>query len=407
MKFHSFILASMALCTALASCSDKDEPEEQSHLVTLQNTFPDGMNHYTVSFKDMTVTFTELNTRQTYTATSPHLAASLNIFLPTGTYDYSGTVNYTQALEDGTQKDLLLRTVGSSVTVTGDMDLDLTWFRSTPSQGLLISEIFAAGSFNATHTNGLRDSYIRIYNNSSETLYADGMAVVESDFVNSRASDYTILTPANDRNVNFTVGTVWVIPGTGKDVAVEPGRYITIVDQAIDWSAQVEGALDHTGADFEWYDDVALDTDNPSVPNLEKWFSYSKTIWIMSNQCNRSYALVRFPQGMTAERYLADYKGGYDYIHTLGTQMHKENAYLIPNEWIVDGVNLGDRENFVRGALASSIDASFACISEKGKDPLRFGKAFARKTAATTPDGRVILHDTDDSSADFTLIQAH
>lgn len=407
MKIHSIILASAMLATAAISCSDKNELDERLNLVTLQSTFPEGMTHYSISFKDMTVTFTELNTRETYTATAPHMAASLNISLPTGTYDYSGIINFTQTLEDGSQKELLLRAVGSSVTITGDCDLPVEWFKSTPSQGLLISEIYAAGSPNAAHTGGIRDAYIRIYNNSDRIMYADGLAIVESDFVNSRANDYTVMTPANDRDLNFTVGVIWVIPGGGKDVAIEPGESITLTDQAIDWSSQVEGALDLSGADFEWYDDVAQDTDNPSVPNLEKWFSYSNTVWIMSNQCNRSYALVRFPQGMTVEKYLAEYKGSYDYIHpATGTQLRKEKAYLIPNGWIVDGVNLGNRETYVRGALSSSIDASYACISEKNSDKQRFGKKFIRKVAATTADGRGILQDTDDSASDFILTTA-
>lgn len=408
MKIYSVIIASAILATSFASCSDKDEPQEQSHLVTLQNNFPEGIEHYTVMFNDMSVTFTELNTRQTYTTTASHMAASVNISLPTGIYDYSGVINYSQLLGDGSTKELALRTVGTSVTITGDQELTLDWFLSTPSEGFVFSEIYAAGSPNATGKSGLKDTYIRIYNNSSETLYADGLAICESDFVNSRTNDYTILTPENDLNVNFTAGTVWVIPGNGTDVPVEPGKSITIVDQAIDWSAQVEGALNLTGADFEWYDDHAMDTDNPSVPNLDKWFSYSATIWIISNQCNRSYALVRMPEGMTAEAYLAEYKAPYKYIHpTTGNEMTKQNACRIPNSWIIDGVNLGNRETYVHGALAPSIDASFACISEKNSDPARFGKVFVRKTATTTPDGRVILQDSDDSAADFILKSTH
>ena len=148
---------------------------------------------------------------------------------------------------------------------------------SNPSQGLVLSEIYAAGSFNAKKTGGIRDNYIRIYNNSDATLYADGLAICESDFVNSKTNNNTILTEANFRENNFTAGTVWVIPGNGKEVPVEPGKYITIADRAINWGEETEGGLNLTGADFEWYDDHKLDTDNPDVPNLEKWFSYSAT----------------------------------------------------------------------------------------------------------------------------------
>lgn len=410
MKKTAFIIASVALCAGFASCSDdKNEPEEQKFTVTLDSNFPETFGDEEAEFVNGTISFTELNTRNVYTvsSTADDDLDVESIELPVGIYDYAGEINYTITLDNGTEKAMRLRTVGSSVTITGASTLTLDWFYSNPSEGFVISEIYAAGSPNATGKSGLKDSYVRIYNNSSETLYADGLAFCESDFVNSRTNDYTILTPENDLNVNFTVGTVWVIPGSGKDVPVKPGEYITLADQAIDWSAQVEGALDLTGADFEWYDDHALDTDNPSVPNLDKWFSYSATIWIMSNQCNRSYALVRMPEGMTAEDYIAGYKAPYTYIHpTTGKEMTKQNACRIPNGWIVDGVNLGNRETFVHGALAPSIDASFASISDKNADPARFGKKFIRKEATVTPDGRVILQDTDNSAADFILTSA-
>lgn len=407
MKKFAFIIASLSLCAGFSSCSDdNDTPEEQKFTVALDNNFPEDFSSEDAEFLNSNITFTELNTRVSYTFSSEaeDNNAVESVTLPVGIYDYAGEINYTTTLSDGAEKALLLRTIGNSITITGAQTLTLDWFKSTPSEGFVISEIFAAGSPNATGKNGLKDTYIRIYNNSAETLYADGLALCESDFVNSRTNDYTILTPENDLNVNFTAGTVWVIPGSGKDVAVEPGEYITIVDQAIDWSAQVEGALNLTDADFEWYDDHAMDTDNPSVPNLNKWFSYSNTIWIISNQCNRSYALVKMPEGMTAESYLAEYKGSYKYIHpATGKEMTKQNACRIPNSWIIDGVNLGNLETFVHGALAPSIDASFASISEKNSDPQRFGKVFVRKTATTTPDGRVILQDSDDSAADFLL----
>ena len=86
--------------------------------------------------------------------------------------------------------------------------------------------------------------------------------------------------------------------------------------------------------------------------------------------------------------------------------MTKEKAYLIPNSWIIDGVNLSNAADFVQGALATSIDAGYAKISDITKDPNRFTKVFVRKTAFTAADGRVVLQDTDDSSADFLTTTA-
>ncbi|MDE6282543.1 MAG: DUF4876 domain-containing protein [Muribaculaceae bacterium] len=411
MKKIAFILASLSLCAGFTSCSDNDNPDENTvtYAVTLNNNFPEDFDSEQAEFVSSSIVFTELNTRNVYTfnSTSANDMAMEIVALPVGIYDYAGEINYTVTIADDTEKAMILRTIGNAVTVAGDCSLSLEWFLSNPSEGFVISEIYAAGSPNAAGTSGLKDTYVKIYNNSSEILYADGLAFCESSLVNSKTNNYEILTPENNINVNFTAGTMWVIPGNGTDVPVKSGEYITLVDQAIDWSEQVPGALNHTGADFEWYDDHALDTDNPSVPNLDKWYSYSKTIWVMSNQCNRSYALVKIPQGMTVEDYLTEYQKPYEYINPItGTHMTNQTSCRIPNIWIIDGINLGNAESYVHGALARSIDASYAKISDKNSDVQRFGKVFVRKTAATTADGRVILQDTDDSAVDFILQSA-
>lgn len=393
----------MILIPMLAvSCIDDDDVAGVDDItVSFNNQWPEGVAEETITSAE--ITFHELNSGQKVKLNP--IGSDLGS-LPLGVYDYEGMVKASCPVGDetGSVIEKTLRVSGSSLTVSSPVAIRLEWFYSNPGGTLVFSEIYAAGSPNATATGGLRDSYFRIYNNTSETIYADGLGIVESTFVNSRTNAFEILTPANDRQVNFTVGTVWVIPGSGTDVPILPGQSIKIADQAIDWGAQVAGALDHTDADFEWYDDNAMDTDNPSVPNLEKWYCYSNTIWIMSNQCNRSYALVRFPEGTSAESYLADWHGAFDYISIIGTQMTNNNAYLIPNSWIVDGVNLGNSESYVYGALGNSVDISFASISDIDKDANRFGRVFRRKTATVDADGVALLQDTNDSAADFERV---
>lgn len=393
----------MLLPMLAVSCVDDDDDVAGADDITVSfnNQWPEGVAEEAITSAE--ITFRELNSGQTVTLNP--IGSDLGS-LPLGVYDYDGTVKLSCPAGDEGRSTIekTLRVSGSSLTVSSPVAIRLEWFYSNPGGTLVFSEIYAAGSPNATATGGLRDSYFRIYNNTSETIYADGLGIVESTFVNSRTNAFKILTPANDRQVNFTVGTVWVIPGSGTDVPILPGQSIKIADQAIDWGAQVAGALDHTDADFEWYDDNAMDTDNPSVPNLEKWYCYSNTIWIMSNQCNRSYALVRFPEGTSAESYLADWHGAFDYISIIGTQMTNNNAYLIPNSWIVDGVNLGNSESYVYGALGNSVDISFASISDIDKDANRFGRVFRRKTATVDADGVALLQDTNDSVADFERV---
>ena len=86
--------------------------------------------------------------------------------------------------------------------------------------------------------------------------------------------------------------------------------------------------------------------------------------------------------------------------------MRNEKAYLIPNSWILDGVNLGNDEAYVFGALGDGIDLTYSPCSTVDKDKERFGKVMRRKIASVTPDGRVIYKDTNDSKNDFELVSA-
>ena len=56
------------------------------------------------------------------------------------------------------------------------------------------------------------------------------------------------------------------------------------------------------------------DVDNPAVPNLDVYYCYSKTIWVLNKQGNRAYAIGRLPKSMTKEKYISDYAYNYTYI---------------------------------------------------------------------------------------------
>lgn len=391
----------MLLAVTVASCIDNEGGVADLHAVSVTSVFPSEIPVGTPLLTGK-LEYTELNTGEHGAQALPQYDAYR---LPAGLYDIVATATVRYANADGVEVERTLRATLPSQEIVGDCVLELPWFFYNTDSSLVFGEIYAAGSLNATSTGGVRDTYFTIYNNTDRVIYADGLGIVESAFVNSHVNTFEILTPANDRQKAFTGGTIWVIPGSGTDHPIAPGESLKIVDQAIDWSAEVAGAMNHTDAAFEWVDDHAQDTDNPMVPNLDKWYCYSLTIWIMSNQCNRSYALVRFPEGMTAEQYLNDYHGGYDYISSIGTQMHNDKAYLIPNEWIIDGVNLSVPEIWVFGALGDAVDMSYAAISPLNRDPERFGRCFVRKVASTMADGRKILMDTNDSAADFEVVR--
>lgn len=395
---------SLAMGATVSSCSDDDTTV--TYPVVISQTYPAELPS-TYSVESGTITYKELNTGRTYTFELPLTEADV---LPAGTYDIDGSMKVSYTNGEGERVEQTLRAIASQQVISATaQSASLKWFFYNSTNTLVFGEIYCAGSLNAAGTSGLYDTFFTIYNNTDEVQYADGLALVESKLTN--ASTDEIRTPANQIETNFTVQTVYVIPGNGHDVAINPGESIKIVDQAIEWNAQVAGALDHRDADFEWYDVVTTgsvrDTDNPDVPNLDKWFSYSLTIWIPSNQCNRSYALVRFPEGMTAEKFLEEQKGDYKYVNAAtGKEMDGTKAYLIKYEWILDGVNLCPNESWVKGALSTSVDASHAAISEAKSDKNRFGKKFVRKVSGVSAAGNTILMDTNDSAQDFEIVSA-
>lgn len=401
MYFNKSIIKNLFVCSVIAlgftACSDDDEPTPV-YDITFSENLPAG---YTIT--SQTINFTEINTGSVTTVTS-----TTGLQLTAGTYNIDASATAV-ATENDITVERSLRAVAQNVVITESThSVDLTWFFFNPNNSLVISEIYVSGSLKADGKGCLYDSFFRIYNNTDEVQYADGLALCESKFINATA--ITVLTEANKPENNFTTQSVYVIPGNGTDVPIQPGQSIKIVDQAIDWTEQVSSALDHSDADFEWYDEVTTgsvrDTDNPDVPNLDKWFSYSATIWLPNQQCNKSYALVRFPAGMTAEKYLEEYNGEYQYLSATGKEMTGTKAYLVPNEWILDGVNLCVAQDLKQTSLAPSIDMSIASIAIENSVANRAGKKFVRRVSGISPAGNTILMDTNDSANDFEVVSA-
>jgi len=394
MKINRLLVCGIAALTlAFASCSNEDDPAPV-YEVTVNETLPTG-----VTLKSLNATFTEINTGAATTLTSLS-----NISLPAGTYNIEAEAT---GEADGVEKNL--RAAAQNVVINeSTKSIPLDWFYFNPDNSLVFSEIFVSGSLKADGKGCLYDSYFCIYNNTDEVIYADGLLICESKLINSVDTD--LRTEANKPENNFTVHTLYAIPGNGTDVPVQPGQSIKVADQAVNFNDPAAGlkGKDNTDADFEWYDEVTTgtirDTDNPDLPNLVKVFSYSKTIWLPNQQCNKSYALVRLPEGLTYEQYLAQYNGEYDYIGATGKEMKGTNCYLVPNEWIIDGVSLCPTSLFKRNWLAPSVDMSFAAVSDDNAVGNRAGKIFVRKVAGTSPAGNTILQDTNDSANDFEIV---
>ena len=200
------------------------------------------------------------------------------------------------------------------------------------------------------------------------------------------------------------------IPGNGNSHRVAPGQALLIADNAMDHTEANPNSFDLSTADLEWYDVSssagATDVDNPNVPNMDKIYCYTYTIWVPHNQGHKSFGLARFPEGLTTEQYFATdslyLQYNYEIVTAAGTYSQSKKSYMLPNEWIVDAVNMAPSSTFEWLTFSDRLDAGYAYVAPTGSDVTRFGKAVRRKTLGTMND-HLVLQDTNNSSDDFEM----
>lgn len=273
-------------------------------------------------------------------------------------------------------------------------------WKNALSGQFLIEEVFFTGHLTESGlpTSMDGDQYLRITNNTDETLYADGMLLMLSESSSNGATTgayyaYPVLTDA------IGVNTVYMIPGSGADVPVKAGESLVVALAAQDFSEG--GGFDLSVADFEFWDESTEaypDTDNPDVPNLESWIVSSWSFTSLHNRGMESYAIAFAPAGMDGKTFVTSYPWeGVKVMDWNGYHFEREitDAYLVPNEWVIDGINCGVSEGLIDLCWNPTIDAGWCGVSETQSDADRYGKSVLRRK-----DGGKLV-DTDNSTNDF------
>ena len=262
-------------------------------------------------------------------------------------------------------------------------------------EGFVISEIFFTGTTTPDGFMYTDDQYIKIGNNSDTTMYADGIAFIESFFTSDDKHDYQ----PDIRNEAMTISAIYVIPGTGHDVPVLPGKELLIALTAIDHRPINPNSFDLRKADFEIYDKSSHpegDQDNPKVPNLLNWYANFNGTFVMHTRGVKSYALAR-PM-VDQSTYTKQYRYKFGYIFKQGDIVvpMNENEYFMPNAWIIDAVNLAVPTVYEWNIISARLDKGFTYCGNVDFDEARYNKAVVRKR---NENGWI---DTNNSTNDFT-----
>lgn len=121
---------------------------------------------------------------------------------------------------------------------------------------IVINEIYYCGPANS----GLyySDQFIELYNASDSVQYLDGLVLCRAAQTPEYVGRYA------------EVYYVYQFPGNGNEHAIRPGEFVVIAQDAIDHIGigGAQGSVDLSGADWEFYNQLGNDLDNPDVPNL-------------------------------------------------------------------------------------------------------------------------------------------
>lgn len=395
------IIYTVLLCLTLAlfSCDDKlsDVATSMSLPAHLNITMPtdlEGVAGAKISEEAFEIKNVTTGRVTTYSSRN-------GINLAPGLYDvsYEAVVEITDDNGNVTTKNIQAFTQGVEISAENST-INLVTFVYVPTDDFIISEVFFTGMLRPTGNQYYGDDYIKIYNNTDHVLYADGLTLLESKFTTTQKYNYRPNVMAN----SFTVHAIYTIPGSGTDYPVQPGEELLICDTGIDHRVANENSFDLSHADFEWYDvstsPTNLDIDSPTVPNLDKWYCYTLSFFLLHNRGFRAWALARIP--IDKEQYLSQYLYRYNYeiVVEAGTYPMSQQAYKIPNEWIVDAVNCSVAAEYAWNVTHSSLDRGYAYCGTMDHDKTRYFHSVRRKMLYLK-DGKPVLKDTNNSSDDF------
>lgn len=382
------ILAIFALCAlAFAACSESDS-EVRFTTVTIQAQMPE--DHASLKEDGLTVSLTNTGTNKTVSGVTD-TDGKWSTLVEEGVYHIQVKGEKISNSDTVGAVVLLFQAHRQSVSISGvEQSLLMELEYSQTGSPWLIKEIYFAGSKTPANKSYQKDQFIEIFNNSDDTLYADGLAICESYATSSTVSTVKWNQFLPDR---IAVQALYSIPGTGKDYPVAPGKSVVIANKALDHkgdaSLNPNSPVDLSKADFEWVDANTPDIDVPEVPNLVKNFCYTATIWVLNQQGTKAYFIFRPDTDM--ETFME--KNFVQVMNAAGTKLLE--SYAVPRELIFDGVELSKKDELKEKSLPSSIDSGYSYTDAVGN-----GKSIRRKVERWA-NGRAYLQDTNNSALDF------
>jgi hypothetical protein len=391
-QMGAFVLAMMAIFTA---CKKSDTTATPTVSYEVKVSYPS--SYAQTAATGTSVTLTNSVSGSTSKVTTDSTGTALFTGLLPGTYQVSAARTLTEAealILTGISAEVFLNAsvLNQSILQEGVLELTLS---GSGVGGLVFKQVSYACSKTPSGTNYLIDQFYEIYNNSTDTVYADSLCLGDVQgnpgiSSSSKASGFQ-----SDVN-NVYLRNLFMVPGTGKEHPIAPGKSIIIAQTGINHKTDASGNSNSVDlgagiADFEVYlVSSTKDIDNPDVPNMISIDESLAAYYWLTYVYGPSMVIFKHPTPAALPKELEP-----------GTT--STSTYIqVPVSYILDGVDFMASATAVGyKRLPASVDAGF----QYGSGTYN-GQAMMRKTKSTLSNGRIVLQDTNNSTEDFEVLSA-
>lgn len=385
----ALLLASFAAVTA---CSDGAN-EVQTFAVDVQVTLPETFAQSAAAGARVLLTSTERNVTDTVVADAQGVARFPRV-LP-GSYIVASnlTLDADRALAlTGQRASLTLNAVDPVRSIVAAPTAPFTLRLSGSRLGdLVIKEVYYPASRTPSGGTYFSDQFVEIYNNATDTVFADGLLIADAFGPAGQINPTTVPSPLQSQSGSVFVSSIYQIPGTGRQYPIAPGKSIVIAQDGIDHRNDPNGntasPVNLATADWETFNlrPDGRDLDSPSVPNLVRVVHRGGFDWL----------LPVFGPGVVIFR--SNNVAALDSTLVPGTTATWVTR--IPNDLVVDAFEaLQNGNSAAYKRIPAALDAGFVFASGT------YTSESARRRVATTIGTRRVLRDSNNSSADFEII---
>ena len=263
---------------------------------------------------------------------------------------------------------------------------------SSANNGFLIREYYYSGCETVAGKQYLNDQYVEIYNNGSDTLYADSLLLVELESYGLSTNTFKSI-----QKDSIVVKTIWATDGTGKDYPIAPGTGFIIAQDAMNHHSDPNGnpnsPVDMGQANFEFWSDKTPDgdIDFAATNMLDKLWVYKGNEFVFHVKGGSAIALVQVAGNV--DDYILNN------LITKGSATSTSKYYCkINNNNVIDAVEvlINDKLNNNYKRFDNQLDAGMTYIAAGTRSGL-----CVRRQIDFFVDGRAIYKDTNNSSVDF------